>query len=210
MAEIIINSNVPLVRYTATAGQTLFTYNFPIFADADLKVVVDGVTLTLTTGYTVTGAATNAGGTITLVAGAAVGNSVLIYSDIAIERTTDFQDNGDLLAETVNRELDRLVRMLQQVSAIGGDNTTGFRFDPDAGGLPLDALTGSVGPIEQARQCHSTPLGQLETTFDLVENTTNKTAAETAETRTQRQRRLMLRHQRLLQVLVQLLLQRAL
>lgn len=42
------------VQYVASAAQTAFDYPFPIFADADLIVDVDGVTKILTTNYTMT------------------------------------------------------------------------------------------------------------------------------------------------------------
>ena len=52
----------PRVQYTAAAAQTDFDYAFPIFAGADLTVDVDGVTKTLTTDYTVSGAGNDTAG----------------------------------------------------------------------------------------------------------------------------------------------------
>jgi hypothetical protein len=43
----------PRLQYVASASQTDFDYNFSIFTDADLIVIVDGVTQALNTDYTV-------------------------------------------------------------------------------------------------------------------------------------------------------------
>jgi len=120
---LLVNDVTPNVQYTATASQTTFAYPFAIFEDADLKVyqVASGGTpddttdlLTLTTHYTVTGAGTTAGGNVVLVTGATSGDVVTIKRDLAIKRTTDYQNNGDLAAESFNDDLDKLVMMVQQ------------------------------------------------------------------------------------------------
>ena len=64
MADIIINDVSSRVRYTATAGQTIFNYNFATFSEGDLDVFVNGALQTIVTNYTVTGAGTTAGGTV--------------------------------------------------------------------------------------------------------------------------------------------------
>lgn len=107
----------PRVQYVASASQTAFDYPFPIFTDADLVVIVDGATKTLTTDYTVSGEGDDTGGTITFLSGQTAGAIVTIYRDIAIERTSDFQTNGPLSSETFNDELDRLTLVQQQLEA---------------------------------------------------------------------------------------------
>ena len=56
MAHIQVGDLSPRAQYTATSGQTAFTYAFPIFADAELEVYVGNTLKTLTTDYTVSGA----------------------------------------------------------------------------------------------------------------------------------------------------------
>lgn len=107
----------PRVQYVAAVSQTAFAYPFPIFEDADLVVIVDGVTKTLTTDYTVSGAGDDTGGTVTFLSGQAAGAIVTIYRDIAIERTSDFQANGPLSSATFNDELDRLTLVQQQLES---------------------------------------------------------------------------------------------
>lgn len=128
MAHIIVNDTSPRVQYTATAAQVDFTVPFPFFTEASLLVykTPNGQTsndtddlLTLNTDYTVTGEGNVAGVTlkITLTTGATAGDIITILRDEPIERTTDFQDNGDLLAETLNDEQDKEVMIMQQLEA---------------------------------------------------------------------------------------------
>jgi len=120
MAEITIPDNDARDQYTAAAGQTVFAYAFPIFASADIVVqqtlASDGSTSTLTetTHYTVSGVGAAAGGNVTLVTGAAVGDIITVYRNMAVERTTDYLVSGDFSAPTINRDLDRMIMMLQQ------------------------------------------------------------------------------------------------
>ncbi|MGH8235411.1 MAG: glycosyl hydrolase family 28-related protein [Steroidobacteraceae bacterium] len=107
----------PRVQYVAAAAQTAFDYPFPIFQDADIVVDVDGVTQTLTTDYTVTGEGEDTGGTVTFLVAMSGGEIVTIYRDIAIERTSDFQQNGPLRSSTFNDELDRVTLILQQLES---------------------------------------------------------------------------------------------
>jgi len=114
MATLTVGDITPRSQYTATASQTTFTYPFPIFLDADLKVYVGDTLQTLTTHYTVTGAGGSSGGTVVLVTGASEGAIVTIIRDIPISRTSDYQVGGTFRAETLNDDLDKIVMMAQQ------------------------------------------------------------------------------------------------
>ena len=120
---LLVNDVTPRAQYTATASQTVFAYPFAIFEDADLLVYSTPVgnvaddsadVLTLTTHYTVSGAGTTAGGDVTLVTGATSGDIITIVRDIAVARTSDYQTAGDLLATTLNDDLDKFTMMVQQ------------------------------------------------------------------------------------------------
>lgn len=104
----------PRVQYTASAGQTVFPYPFPIFDDADLVVDIDGA---ITTDYTVSGAGDDNGGSVTLTSGASAGEVVTIYRDIAIGRDTDFQQNGPWRSAAINDDLDKLTLIAQQLES---------------------------------------------------------------------------------------------
>ncbi|UFN47964.1 hydrolase [Roseomonas sp. OT10] len=137
MAEHIrIGDVAPRVHYVASGGQTVFVYPFPIFDIADLEVRVDG--LLLGSGFAVAGAGESEGGTVAFAVPPAPGAQVLLRRRLRIDRTTDFQPNGVLRANTLNDELDRQTAALQEVSE---DLTGTIRLDPgEAGGrlvLPL-------------------------------------------------------------------------
>ena len=135
MATLTVGYITPRVQYTATASQTVFAYGFPIFVDSDLKVYIGSTVKTLTTDYTVSGAGTTAGGNVTLGTGATAGDIVTIYRDLPVSRTTDYQTGGDLLAETLNDDLDKVVMMAQQNERDLNNRT--LRFGQFTTGIPL-------------------------------------------------------------------------
>ncbi len=112
--HIVINDISPRVQYTADGVQTVFTYPFPIFEDADLSVFVDGTLQVLTTDYTVTGAGVDSGGTADFAAAPPNAASVTLLRDLTVERTSDFQESGEFRAKVINDELDRLTAMIQE------------------------------------------------------------------------------------------------
>ena len=141
MAVLTVGDLTPRAQYTATSGQTVFSYNFPIFTDSDLKVYVGSALQTITTDYTVSGAATSSGGNVTLTSGATAGDIVTIYRDLPVARTTDYATGGALLAENLNDDLDKLVMMIQQVEYDLNNRT--LRFGQFTTGIPLSEFTES-------------------------------------------------------------------
>lgn len=111
--------------FTATAAQTVFAYDFPIYDDADLTVrrtrAGTETTLVLDTDYTVTGVEEAAGGTIVLAVGATAADEITIDGTMAQVRSTAFVDGGDLLAADLNKELNRLVMLIQERDTEVGD-----------------------------------------------------------------------------------------
>lgn len=124
MAEIVINDIEPLNGYTASGGELGFDYDFPIFNADDLVVLeieTDGTVNTLVRGtdYSVSGTGLAAGGSITFDIGVYPDGAIddyryVLYRDLAVSRITDFLTGGDFKAETMNRELDKIIMMLQQ------------------------------------------------------------------------------------------------
>jgi hypothetical protein len=117
-----LTANDAWVQYTATPAQDEFDYDFEIQAAADLVVrqTVDatGVTSTLTfpTDYTVDDVGEAAGGTVTLVVGAAEDDVLTLYRDTAAARSTDFATKGAFPAATLNGQLDDLTAMVQELA----------------------------------------------------------------------------------------------
>jgi len=115
--HIQINDISPRIQYTADGSQTAFTYPFPIFEDADIEVYVDEALKVLSTDYTVSGAGTDNGGSVTFLTAPTADASVTLIRNLTVERTSDFQESGEFRAKVINDELDRLVAMLQELEA---------------------------------------------------------------------------------------------
>lgn len=121
MTDISITENDARITITATGGQTVFSYDFPIL-DADHIVVqvkasasAAATTLTKTTDYSVSGVGAEAGGSVTLVVGATVNYIYILSRSVPEKRTTDFTQAGDFRATTVNQELDLQTMMIQEM-----------------------------------------------------------------------------------------------
>jgi hypothetical protein len=131
--HIVIGDVAPRVQYVASGAQTAFTFPFPIFKPADLEVFLDGARQS--GGFTVTGAGQSAGGTVTFGAPPAAGTLVTLRRRLVLQRTSDFQENGELRARVLNDELDYQIAALQQVA---DDLGRALQFGPtDAGAAPV-------------------------------------------------------------------------
>jgi len=160
MAHIKVGDKTPKNQYIASAGQTLFTYTFPIFSEADVRVFIGSDLKTLTSDYTMTGVGTDNGGEIAFLSGVALDSIVTFTRDMPVARTSDYQTNGDFLADTINDDLDKLTMMSQQqedkfkytLSASEFDKSVDMTlplFDTRLGTvLTFDAITGAptAGP----------------------------------------------------------------
>jgi hypothetical protein len=134
MAEhIVIGDVAPRVQYVASGAQVAFTYPFPIFKPSDIEVFLDG--LRQVSGFTVTGAGQSAGGTVTFATAPPAGAVVTLRRRLALQRVSDFQENGELRARVLNDELDYQVAALQQVA---DDLGRALQYDPtDVGATPV-------------------------------------------------------------------------
>lgn len=131
-------------RFIATAGQTVFPYDFPIYAATDLQVLRErlGVRTTLTYGtdYAVSGVQNQTGGNVTLTTGALAGDIIVILSAMPTARNTQFVNGGDLAAAALEAELNR-IRILFQQNTRDGRNALLFpSTDPVMQDLPPIAL----------------------------------------------------------------------
>ncbi|EPS1148474.1 hypothetical protein ACVBRP_001158 [Klebsiella pneumoniae] len=108
-----VPSQTPYNIYTANGLTTVFAYQFMIMTAGDLDVSVNGTSIT--GGFTVQGAGLTGGGQVVFTAPPANGDTVMLLRKLTIKRDTDYQDNGDLLAETINADFDRLWLAMQQV-----------------------------------------------------------------------------------------------
>ena len=102
----------------ATAAQTALIYDWRLDSAADMvvteKVKITGVvrTMVITTDYTISGVGVDGGGTVDLVVGAAVDDLFILEDNRQPERTQDYSTAGDLLADTLDGDMDRRVDII--------------------------------------------------------------------------------------------------
>ena len=119
MANYSITSQARRVVYSGSAGVGPYSFSFPILAQTDIQVYIDSTLKSLTTDYTVTLSTSNGTGSITFTTNPTTptsSNTITIVGGKTIERTTDFVTAGDLLASSLNTELDALTIFIQQLS----------------------------------------------------------------------------------------------
>jgi hypothetical protein len=119
MADIAINPVTRRVQYTGNTGLGPFSFTFNILVNTDIVAYKNSTLLTLTTDYSVS---INANGTGTITLSGSSNGTALILADILtivggreLSRTTDFVTAGDLLASSLNEQLDSQVIMVQQL-----------------------------------------------------------------------------------------------
>lgn len=119
MADLNITEVSTRTAYTVgSSAQTTFTIPFPFFKTEDITVFVDGGTKAETADYTITGIDAEDGGFIsgTLTMTASVTNAVVtIVRNIKKERTTDFPPSGGFNIRELNKQLDQIVAIQQDL-----------------------------------------------------------------------------------------------
>ena len=114
MSDIAINPVTRRVQFTGNTGTGPYAFTFNILVDGDIAVFKGTTELTLTTDYTVSINA-NGTGSITLAVALIASDVLTIIGGRELSRTTDFVTAGDLLASSLNEQLDSNVIMTQQL-----------------------------------------------------------------------------------------------
>lgn len=123
-------------RYAANGVATVYAIPFLLLAAADLQVTLDGELVT--SGFTVIGLGSNTG---QIQFAAAPAGDLLLQRVVPFQRLTDYQDNGDLLSGTVNRDLDRLWLAVQELRRDDGRALVVSPLEPEGiPPLPVRAL----------------------------------------------------------------------
>lgn len=118
-------------RYTGNGVSTIYTVPFLVIQASDLAVYVNGVKLT--SGYTQAGVG-NPTSTVTFALAPAIDAQIILALEVPFERINDYQENGDFLASTVNRDFDRIWQALKQLVRLSGRVLTLGKFDIDGQG----------------------------------------------------------------------------
>ncbi len=119
MTDLIIDDRRPRIGYVADGATQSFTFPFPVLAAEDLRIAIDGESEV--PAHTVSGVGDQAGGSVTFAAAPAADAQIVIWRAMPIERTANFSQAGELRAAALNGELNRLVMMLQEISARADD-----------------------------------------------------------------------------------------
>ncbi|EPK1003059.1 phage tail fiber protein [Klebsiella pneumoniae] len=107
-----VPNQTPYNIYTANGLTTVFAYEFYLISASDIQVTINGNEVT--SGYTVSGVGNTGGGEVTFLTAPANGSTVIFERVTPTYRLTDYQDNGDLLADTVNKDFDRIWMAIQR------------------------------------------------------------------------------------------------
>ncbi|MFZ8819998.1 phage tail fiber protein, partial [Klebsiella michiganensis] len=128
-----VPNQTPYNIYTANGLTTVFAYEFYLISASDIQVTINGNEVT--SGYTVSGVGNTNGGEVTFITAPSNGATVIFERVTPTYRLTDYQDNGDLLADTVNKDFDRLWMAIQRAFIYLGVALTRPLF----GGGPFNA-----------------------------------------------------------------------
>ena len=117
-----ISSTTVRNSYSGDGSTDTFTYNFKIFQDSDIQVIIRAANgtetiKTITTHYTVTGAGVSTGGTVIFTSGNIPTNTqtVVLRSNIPQLQAIDYIANDPFPAESHEEGLDRATMAIQQI-----------------------------------------------------------------------------------------------
>jgi len=112
----MIEFKANVMRYDGNDATTSFDYTYPIFADSDLLVYVDGVLQTLSSDYTVTGVGLPGGGTVEFSVAPPTGTTnIILERSVPYTQTIAIPEGSKFPARLVETGLDRIVVMLHQL-----------------------------------------------------------------------------------------------
>jgi|GEM_PF-2894468 len=116
-----VSSSTNIVQYNGNGSTTAWPVPFRFFKNTDLvavkRTVTDStVTLTLNVDYSVAGANSPTGGTLTTTHPLATGELLTIARILPLQQTTDLRNQGMYFAEVHEDVFDYLTMLIQQVS----------------------------------------------------------------------------------------------
>ena len=106
-----VNNTPPVIGYDTNGVTTSFSFPFKILAASDLAISLSSSSVP---GYSVVFDSDVEGGQVNFANPPAIGRLVL-ERKIALNRTTDYQYQGELPSDEVNNDFDRIVMMVQQI-----------------------------------------------------------------------------------------------
>lgn len=115
-------ANLPnFATFNGSGSTGPFLFAFPFLDDSQISVekTVAGVTTALTPNvdFTVSGAGSSSGGSVTLTVALAVGSTLTVTRTMPIEQATSLPNQGPFFATTVEAAFDYLTMICQQLQA---------------------------------------------------------------------------------------------
>jgi len=170
-----IETEAVRANYTGNGVATVFAFPFKIFAATDLRVLVSG-TDTDPSGYTVTSAGADGGGSVSFTVPPASGVPILLLSDVPYTQPTDFRNQGVFYASRHETAYDRSTSQIAQLSDFsshamrtpivegpqselpGASSRAGGYLGFDASGVPTiySAPVGSMGDVSSLKSVINT------------------------------------------------------
>ncbi|MGL4576899.1 MAG: hypothetical protein ACRCV9_19080 [Burkholderiaceae bacterium] len=108
-----VTEQTPVSRHVGNGITVAFAWDWLLFSTDDLVVTVDNIVKNFGIDFSVSGLGDPSGGVVTFFVPPGAGLSVVISRDTVLERDTDYQNSGDLLAKTIDRDFDRIWTALQ-------------------------------------------------------------------------------------------------
>lgn len=109
-----VTEQSPVNTYTANGSTTVFPFAFLVLNADDLVVTVDGDEIAQGIDYSIAGLGASDGGAVTLVIAPTNGQTVMVFRRSRLRRLRDYQTNGDLLADELDKDVDALWMALQE------------------------------------------------------------------------------------------------
>lgn len=146
-----VSSQIPYNAYTY-AGSPTFVYGFRLILATDLQVSVNS-TIQPAANYSISGIGSQSGGSILYTGTLNTGDLVELQRVTVLQRVTDYQDEGDFLAATVNADYDRLWMALQEQQR---NQAQSIRV-PEATGVPILPAAAARANMLQAYDSSGNP-----------------------------------------------------
>lgn len=176
-----VTEQTPYITHNANGVTTVFAFPFLVLDAADLDVeVLDAALAPVVISYTVSGVDNPLGGSVTFSSAPPNLGTVSLRRVSQLARATNYATLGDLKAETVNKDFDRLWLALQEVDASSGAAPTAAALDADIGNnTAVGKGDAKLGVLKIATGAVATTQHELnERTLDVLDFMTDAQRAD--------------------------------
>lgn len=136
------------VVLTATAGQTVFAFTFPILEAAHLAIYKSGTKLAFGVDYTVSGTGFEDGGTATLIAACAGGEVVMLRRETPVSQLLDLAAAEGFYEQAISDALDKLTMIVQELNGTRIPlSPAGYMLRINASGTGIEAVAEASGTV---------------------------------------------------------------